>query len=161
MKMESNDQNRNFTISAKVTAQQKAIYSQKAKENNISFSEWVSSILDISTNAYENIDKPIEKMLLLQEENRTKDKIIKRLTLDLENSGFYIKTLEHKNSKQVKAILGLEDTNQHLSTKLQTIISESPIEVVNNNAKIPQLSNALYTVSAISFVCSFLFLGRK
>jgi hypothetical protein len=161
MKMESNDQNRNFTISAKVTAQQKAIYTQKAIENNLSTSEWISSILDISTNAYEDINKPIEKLILLEEENKTKDGIIKRLTSDLENSDYYIITLEHKISKQAKSNLELKNSEQNLLIQLRTLTSEKTAEITNNDVKTPQLSQALYSMSILSFLISALLQLKK
>lgn len=161
MKMESNHQYRNFTISAKVTAQQKAIYKQKAIENNLSTSEWISSILDISTNAYEDIDKPIEKLILLQEENITKDKIIKRLSSDLENSESYIKLIENTISKQAKSNLELKKSEQNLLIQLRTITSEKTTEITTNDVKTPQLSQALYSVSIVSFLISALFAFKK
>jgi len=74
--MDLPNQNRNFNISAKVTAHQKATFHQKAKENNLSDSEWISSTLDLAINAYRDINMPIEKILLLEEDNKSKDIII-------------------------------------------------------------------------------------
>ncbi len=57
--METIDQNRNFTVSAKTTAGQKARYIQEAQKHDISLSEWICSTLDLGLNTYGEVNKPI------------------------------------------------------------------------------------------------------
>jgi hypothetical protein len=80
--MEKNDQNRNFTVSTKVTASQKAKFMQEAERLKLSLSEWICGTLDMSLNAYKEVDKS-EMILQLQEDNDEKAKIIRGLKLDL------------------------------------------------------------------------------
>jgi len=80
--MEKNDQNRNFTLSTKVTACQKAKFMQEAERLKLSLSEWICGTLDMSINAYEEVDKS-EMILQLQEDNDEKTNIINGLKLQL------------------------------------------------------------------------------
>jgi hypothetical protein len=80
--MEKNDQNRNFTVSSKVSSSQKAIYMQEAERLNLSLSEWMCGTLDMSINAYKEVDKS-EMILQLQEDNDEKTNIINGLKLQL------------------------------------------------------------------------------
>jgi len=80
--MEKNDQNRNFTLSTKVTASQKAKFMQEAERLKLSLSEWMCGTLDMSINAYKEVDKS-EMILQLQEDNDEKAKIISSLKLEL------------------------------------------------------------------------------
>jgi hypothetical protein len=80
--MEKNDQNRNFTASTKVTASQKAKFMQEAERLKLSLSEWMCGTLDMSLNAYKEVDKS-EMILQLQEDNDEKAKIISSLKLEL------------------------------------------------------------------------------
>jgi hypothetical protein len=80
--MEKNDQNRNFTVSPKVSSSQKAIYMQEAEKLNLSLSEWICGTLDMSINAYKEVDKS-ELLKQLQEENNEKTNIINYLKLQL------------------------------------------------------------------------------
>jgi hypothetical protein len=80
--MEKNDQNRNFTLSTKVTASQKAKFMQEAERLNLSLSEWICGTLDMSLNAYEDVNE-ITEVKQLQEENAEKTNIINYLKLQL------------------------------------------------------------------------------
>jgi hypothetical protein len=80
--MEKNDQNRNFTLSTKVTASQKAKFMQEAEKLKLSLSEWMCGTLEMSINAYKEVDKS-EMILQLQEDNDEKAKIISSLKLEL------------------------------------------------------------------------------
>ena len=80
--MEKNDQNRNFTLSTKVTASQKAKFMQEAERLKLSLSEWICGTLDMSLNAYKEVDKS-EMILQLQEDNDEMAKIISGLKLEL------------------------------------------------------------------------------
>lgn len=80
--MKKNDQNRNFTLSTKVTASQKAKFMQEAEKLKLSLSEWMCGTLEMSINAYKEVDKS-EMILQLQEDNDEKAKIISSLKLEL------------------------------------------------------------------------------
>jgi hypothetical protein len=80
--MEKNDQNRNFTISSKVSSSQKAKYIQEAERLNLSLSEWMCGTLDMSMNAYEEVDKS-EMIIQLKKDNDEKANIINGLKLEL------------------------------------------------------------------------------
>jgi len=80
--MEKNDENRNFTLSTKVTASQKAKFMQEAEKLKLSLSEWMCGTLEMSINAYKEVDKS-EMILQLQEDNDEKAKIISSIKLEL------------------------------------------------------------------------------
>jgi hypothetical protein len=80
--MEKNDENRVYGVTAKVTASQKAKFIQEAERLNLSLSEWICGTLDMSINAYKEVDK-LEMILQLQEDNDEKAKIISSLKLEL------------------------------------------------------------------------------
>jgi len=85
--MESQNNARTMTISAKVTASEKMRYNTIAKSHDISLSEWAASILDMYQNAYgeirinsfredellAKIDKLEKKVNLLQAVKNMKD----------------------------------------------------------------------------------------
>jgi len=87
--MEKNDQNRNFTLSTKVTASQKAKFMQEAERLKLSLSEWICGTLDMSINAYKEVDKS-EMILQLQEENNEKTNIINYLKLQLNKVNYLL-----------------------------------------------------------------------
>ncbi len=80
--MEKNDENRVYGVTSKVTASQKAKFIQEAERLNLSLSEWICGTLDMSINAYKEVDKS-EMILQLQEGNDEKAKIISGLKLEL------------------------------------------------------------------------------
>lgn len=82
--MEQNDQNRSFTVSSKVSSSQKAMYMQEAKKLNLSLSEWICGTLDMSLNAYQEVDK-LEMIKQLQEDNDKKSNIINGLKFMIKN----------------------------------------------------------------------------
>ena len=115
--MEKNDQNRNFTVSTKVSSSQKAKFIQEAKKLNLSLSEWICGTLDMSLNAYEDVNK-ITVVKQLQEENAKKDKIIKSLSSKLELNKLYLEMKNEKVLQQDKTIMELKDFTQKLQRRL-------------------------------------------
>ena len=115
--MEKNDQNRNFTISSKVSSSQKAMYIQEAERLNLSLSEWVCGTLDMSINAYEDVNK-ITEVKQLQEENAEKDKIIKSLYSRLENNQLFLDIRKEKVLHQAETIMELKNVIQNLQKRL-------------------------------------------
>ena len=115
--MEKNDQNRNFTISSKVSSSQKAKYIQEAERLNLSLSEWICGTLDMSINAYEDVNK-LSEIKALQEDSFEKDKKIGSLSSSL---GIFRLLLDLKKDKvlqQAKKISELENIIEKLQTKL-------------------------------------------
>jgi hypothetical protein len=80
--MEKNDENRVYGVTSKVTASQKAKFMQEAERLNLSLSEWICGTLDMSLNAYQEVDKS-EMLIQLQKDNDEKAKIISGLKLEL------------------------------------------------------------------------------
>ena len=115
--MEKNDENRNFTVSTKVTASQKAKFMQEAERLKLSLSEWICGTLDMSLNAYEDVNK-ITEVKQLQEENAEKDKIIKSLSSTIELNKLYLEIKNEKVLKQDKTIMELNDLIQKLHRRL-------------------------------------------
>ncbi len=109
--MEQNDQNRNFTISSKVSSSQKAKYIQEAVRLNLSLSEWVCGTLDMSINAYEDVNKMTE-VKQLQEDSGEKDKKINRLSSSLEIVKSNLDLIKSINIKKDKTILELKNIIQ-------------------------------------------------
>ena len=101
--MEKNDQNRNFTLSTKVTASQKAKFIQEAKKLNLSLSEWICGTLDMSLNAYQEVDKS-EMLIQLQEDNNEKTNIINYLKLQLNKVNVLLQ-------QKIKIIAKLKEAN--------------------------------------------------
>lgn len=80
--MKKNDENRVYGVTSKVTASQKAKFIQEAKKLNLSLSEWICGTLDMSINAYKEVDKS-EMLIQLQKDNDEKTNIINFLKLQL------------------------------------------------------------------------------
>jgi len=115
--MEKNDQNRNFTISSKVSSSQKAKYMQEAERLNLSLSEWMCGTLDMSINAYEDVNK-IAEIKQLQEDSCEKEKKIRSLSSRLEIVKLHLDLRKDKVVQQAKTISELENLIQKLQTRL-------------------------------------------
>ena len=101
--MEKNDQNRNFTLSTKVSSSQKAKFIQEAKKLNLSLSEWICGTLDMSLNAYQEVDKS-EMLIQLQEDNNEMTNIINYLKLQLNKVNVLLQ-------QKIKIIAKLKEAN--------------------------------------------------
>jgi predicted RNase H-like nuclease (RuvC/YqgF family) len=115
--MEKNDQNRNFTISSKVSSSQKAKYIQEAERLNLSLSEWMCGTLDMSIKAYEDVNK-LSEIKALQEEICEKDKKIRSLSSRLEIFRLCLDSKKDKVLRQAEKISELEYLIQKLQTRL-------------------------------------------
>jgi predicted RNase H-like nuclease (RuvC/YqgF family) len=115
--MEKNDQNRNFTISSKVSSSQKAKYIQEAERLNLSLSEWMCGTLDMSIKAYEDVNK-LSEIKALQEEICEKDKKIRSLSSRLEIFRLCLDSKKDKVLRQAETISKLENLIQKLQTRL-------------------------------------------
>jgi hypothetical protein len=115
--MENNDENRNFTISSKVSSRQKARYKLEANNNNIPLSEWICGTLDMSLNAYQDVNK-LSEIKALQEDICEKDKKIKSLSSRLEIFRLCLDLRKDKVLQQAETISELEYLIQKLRTRL-------------------------------------------
>lgn len=115
--MKKNEQNRNFTICSKVSSSQKAMYMQEAERLNLTLSEWMCGTLDMSINAYEDVNKKTE-VKQLQEENAEKDKIIKSLSSRLKLNKLFFNQRGERISLQKEKIMKLENVIQNLQKRL-------------------------------------------
>lgn len=115
--MENNDENRNFTISSKVSSRQKARYKPEANNNNIPLSDWICGTLDMSLNAYQDVNK-LSEIKARQEEICEKDKKIKSLSFRLEIFRLCLDSKKDKVLQQAETISELENLVQKLQTRL-------------------------------------------
>jgi hypothetical protein len=115
--MERNDQNRNFTISSKVSSSQKAKYIHEAERLNLSLSEWMCGTLDMSINAYEDVNK-IADVKQIQEESAEKDKKIKSFSSRLEINKLFLDKKKEEVLHQAETIMELENIIQNLQKRL-------------------------------------------
>ena len=114
--METNNQNRPFTISTKVSSSQKAKYIDKANKHNLSLSEWICGTLDMSIDAYEDVNK-VTEVKQLQEEINEKDKKINSLTSRKEIYRTFLDIKKDKILDQANTILELKKTIEDLTSK--------------------------------------------
>jgi chromosome segregation ATPase len=90
---------------------------QEAERLNLSLSEWICGTLDMSINAYEDVNK-LSEIKALQEDSFEKDKKIGSLSSSL---GIFRLLLELKKDKvlqQAKKISELENIIEKLQTRL-------------------------------------------
>jgi hypothetical protein len=156
--METNIQNRNITISTKISAHQKVLFNQEAKKHNISLSEWVCSTLDLSIEAYGGVT-PLGHIRQLQEEIKIKNEKIRNLSSDIETANLFLEISKSTKVRLNKNISELKKTNQHLSTKMEEIIIKNPIETENLDNKTAPVNNNYTFISAVAFFVSAIVLG--
>lgn len=156
--METNIQNRNITISAKISAYQKVLFTQEAKKHNISLSEWVCSTLDLSTDAYGGV-KPLVQIRLLQEENRIKTEKIRKLSSRLETANLFLEIDKLRIVEQKKDISELKTANQLLSAKMEDIIMKNPLETENLDNKTTPINNNYNFISGLAFILSLVVIN--
>ena len=77
---------RTITLSAKVTAEQKAEFTKIAAKHNISLSEWAAILLEIHKDSFDKIGDPTLREIKLEDEVRKKENKIKRLEAMLESA---------------------------------------------------------------------------
>ncbi len=90
-----NPNNRNITLSTKVTAEQKAEFTKIAAKHNITLSEWSASLLEIHKDSYDKVGDPAERENDLEIEIQKKEREIKRLKAHLESA-------DHKAQVEMK-----------------------------------------------------------
>jgi len=120
----TNDKFRSFSIGARVTAAEKKKYKETAAKHNMTVSEFLSSLLQMFHNEYENYGKPSARELELEQEIRALQLEIKKLKknskIDFE-SAQYFKYQRDKVNKQLML--------QKEFTKLYKSITQSIVEI--------------------------------
>lgn len=159
--METNSQNRTFTISAKASATQKAGYIQEANKYNLSLSEWMVSTLDMAINVYGEVNEPTSQIKQYLEKIRIKDEEISRISSDLEAEKFTSKVKQAKIIRQAKTILELKTSNLDSTALTRNKILESPKEEVKNEKKSTTTNNISDLISGAAIIISAIALGRK
>ena len=137
-----NSNNRNITLSTKVTAEQKAEFTKIAAKHNISLSEWSASLLEIHKDSYDKIGDPTLREIALEMEIQKKGREINRLKAHLESAD-YKAQVEMKRADnaitrrdiEVLKCKKLEHENLKLKTELEkkTEMTSKNIELENNN----------------------------
>ena len=129
-----NSNNRNITLSTKVTAEQKAEFTKIAAKHNISLSEWSASILEIHKDSYDKIGDPSLREIKLVDELQKKEREIKRLTANLESADYKVQV----EMKRADNAITRRDTEVLKSKKLELKIEELKLlldKTKNNNKK--------------------------
>ena len=80
--MEENQQSRIYAVTTKVTAILKAKFLKEAKKHNLSLSEWICGTLDMSLNAFDEVQK-LEEFKRLKAYNNKNLQIINHLNLEI------------------------------------------------------------------------------
>lgn len=120
----TNDKFRSFSIGARVTVAEKKKYQETAAKHNMTVSEFLSSLLQMFHNEYENYGKPSARELELEQEIRALQLEIKKLKknskIDFESAQFF-KSQSDKVNKQLML--------QKEFTKLYKSITQSIVEI--------------------------------
>lgn len=137
-----NSNNRNITLSIKVTAEQKAEFAKIAAKHNISLSEWSASLLEIHKDSYDKIGDPTLREIALEMEIQKKEREIKRLKAHLESADHKVQ-VEMKRADsaitrrdiEVFKCKKLEHENLELKTELEKKeeMSSKKIDLKNND----------------------------
>lgn len=141
--------NRNQVITSRVTLEQKNVYILNAENKDLSRSEWIAETLDNNGSLLEaSID-------ILQDELEVKNKLVNRLTNQLENADEYIAILEKKNIVYKNKIARLLNTIDQL---------KQPLKTENFNSKTPNFDSQnqpFYILGSIAVLVSALVLAAK
>jgi hypothetical protein len=132
---------RNYSVCAKVSANQKNIYNEKALRKNLSLSEWVGSTLDMSVENEEDIYR-------LKTENN-------RLKLSNYYNREYIKKLE----------IALSQRKENINSPKMPYVKKQTTTEMNNSNKISSkelnylksTANGLNTIGVIAILGAFFF----
>lgn len=118
--------NRNQVITSRVTLEQKNVYILNAEKSGLSLSEWIAETLD----KHENL--LAASTIFLQDELEVKNKLVNRLTNDLENADEYIKILERRNFNHRNRIARLNYTIEKLKASQPIDVKVNPVSNLNN-----------------------------
>jgi hypothetical protein len=159
---------RTITLSTKVTAEQKALFTKIAAKNNISLSEWMVSIIEMHQHSYDKIGDPTQRETELEMQVQKKEYQINRLKAQLESADNKVnaetKRADEAVLKRDEEILKLKKITldyQNLRKELNKITFEKTIE--ENLTTINYNENKTLILPAIGFVSIFLglILGKN
>lgn len=137
-----NPNNRNITLSTKVTAEQKAEFAKIASKHNITLSEWSASLLEIHKDSYDKVGDPTERENALEMEIQKKEREIKRLKAHLESADHKaqveMKRADNAITRRDIEVLKckkIEQENLELKTELEqkTEMTNKKIDLENND----------------------------
>lgn len=137
-----NPNNRNITLSTKVTAEQKAEFAKNAAKHNITLSEWSASLLEIHKDSYDKVGDPTERENALEMEIQKKEREIKRLKAHLESADHKaqveMKRADNAITRRDIEVLKckkIEQENLELKTELEqkTEMTNKKIDLENND----------------------------
>lgn len=137
-----NPNNRNITLSTKVTALQKAEFAKIASKHNITLSEWSASLLEIHKDSYDKVGDPTERENALEMEIQKKEREIKRLKAHLESADHKaqveMKRADNAITRRDIEVLKckkIEQENLELKTELEqkTEMTNKKIDLENND----------------------------
>lgn len=137
-----NPNNRNITLSTKVTAEQKAEFTKIAAKHNITLSEWSASLLEIHKDSYDKVGDPTERENDLEIEIQKKEREIKRLKAHLESADHKaqveMKRADNAITRRDIEVLKckkIEQENLELKTELEqkTEMINKKIDLENND----------------------------
>lgn len=137
-----NPNNRNITLSTKVTAEQKAEFAKIASKHNITLSEWSASLLEIHKDSYDKVGDPTERENALEMEIQKKEREIKRLKAHLESADHKaqveMKRADNAITRRDIEVLKckkIEQENLELKTELEqkTEMTNKKINLENND----------------------------
>lgn len=137
-----NPNNRNITLSTKVTAEQKAEFTKIAAKHNITLSEWSASLLEIHKDSYDKVGDPTERENDLEIEIQKKEREIKRIKAHLESADHKaqveMKRADNAITRRDIEVLKckkIEQENLELKTELEqkTEMINKKIDLENND----------------------------
>lgn len=137
-----NPNNRNITLSTKVTAEQKAEFTKIATKHNITLSEWSASLLEIHKDSYDKVGDPTERENDLEIEIQKKEREIKRLKAHLESADHKaqveMKRADNAITRRDTEVLKykkIEQENLELKNELEqkTEMTNKKIDLENND----------------------------
>lgn len=160
--------NRNITLSTKVTAEQKAEFTKIAARHNISLSEWSASLLEIHKLSYDKIGDPTQREVNLEMEVQKRENQINRLKAQLESADHKVqvemKRAENAVSRRDVEILKfkkLEIEHTNLKVELNNEISKNSIDEKRAVIHINENKSLILPVIGLASVLFGLILGKQ
>lgn len=144
--METQDY-RNYNVTAKVTANQKKLYSELAKKAGLSLSEWMGSTIDMS----------IENQLMLKTkrtESRRIESYNHKNNIERENMVYFDKGSIINNSSNQKQIQLVKNNSTH--QKAPHFDKQYPKQFMKEINAHKSTANALNTIGVFAFLASIL-----
>jgi hypothetical protein len=138
---------RNYNVSAKVTARQRKLYSELAKEAGLSLSEWIGSTIDMSIeNQLMLKTKRIESRRIERDNHKNN---IDRKDMVYFNKGSIINTSTNQNKIQL-----VKNNSTH--QKAPQSEKQYPKQFIKEINAHKSTANALNTIGVFAFIASIL-----